>query len=132
MTRKIYIRAKQPDKRYRNYEEFKSIQLVKDIYGTSPKRVSCPDCWGHGKHYHPDDSCPIEGYKMATRRVVCTRCNGSGSIPEKELRDEYRRMNNEFKEKKQRFVHESKKALEATKKLKPEELDLIMKYIGVR
>ena len=46
----------------------------------------CYFCHGREKLYHPDDCDPIEGYKLAHRRVVCSVCQGKGTLPKAEFK----------------------------------------------
>lgn len=48
------------------------------IESVSKTHVKCVNCEGSGQTYRFEDRDPIEGYKMANKKV-CIECNGSGS-----------------------------------------------------
>ena len=47
----------------------------------------CPACEGFGRLYDPKDRDVIEGFKLASRKLVCAACAGSGTL-EKYLESE--------------------------------------------
>jgi len=86
----------------------------------------CPECSGNGKLYDPEDHDDREGYKLAHRKITCTRCSGTGCVSEKSLRQK------EYKEEVERHkkrVLEYKKFVKlissAEKKLTEKEIDAI-------
>lgn len=66
-----------PKKHYKNLREF--ISFIVKPYNLKHE-YPCPECFGYGKVYDPDDPpCPVEGNKMQDR-IACPKCEKKGYV----------------------------------------------------
>jgi len=42
-----------------------------------PRKCPCPICGGEGRYYRQEDNDPVEGFKMADKKL-CQSCKGAG------------------------------------------------------
>lgn len=111
---------------------FKNVGEAKFYIGRFREKRSdewpCPFCNTHGAHYHPDDNDPIEGYKLARRRVKCTDCGGSGDVGKKRFMDWYRGQLTDFFQKFEEWKATKASALAAINKLSEDELRALQSW----
>lgn len=117
------INLKKPERPFKNLRDFRrSIRA----WGTNIKSLyPCYCCHGYGKHYHPDDHDPIEGYKMACRRVVCPTCGGKGKLSKIDFIARYDKEMGEWKEEINQWRQEVGILKGAFKKLTNEEIKIL-------
>lgn len=116
------MKYKEPKKPYKNFAHFrKQIGFwANDKTLADMSYMPCPRCGGRKGVYDKKDYCSVEGYKMAPLHT-CDKCNGKGSVPEKELREAYRAEIRRWKEKMTAFKVMQRHRIAALKKLTTEE-----------
>jgi hypothetical protein len=98
------ILGKCPKLRYKSYTDY----IIKDHYR---KNGLCPECVGYGLMYDDADRDCIEGYKLASRKITCTKCGGTGKLTEAQMKIDYKKIRS--------------KDLESIRKYKSKDLSVI-------
>jgi hypothetical protein len=84
-------RPKRPKRPFRNLDEFRRSIAWRTRQSEDTGFWPCLECRARGFYYNPDDCCPIEGYKLATR-YKCPKCGGSCKGTKKEVTAAYRQV----------------------------------------
>jgi hypothetical protein len=107
------------------------LRKPKEIYGDFAKIINgqkmwkCPECWGNGKLFDTDDHDPIEGYKLAHRKIPCTTCQATGYVSREFILCEYAKIKHEYELKLEDYYEWLNLIASAENKLTNDEIDAI-------
>ena len=126
------LKLRKPLRPYRNVGH--AVEIL-GIFGAWKNRTKanwfpCLECFGKGRIVHPDEERdPVEGHKMS-RRIECSKCNGSGESRQKEFMAYYNKRIKEWKEKLEQWKKDTKTLEKTKKKLTVNELDILLRVLG--
>jgi hypothetical protein len=89
----------------------------------------CYYCNGWGKTLDPNDCDPIEGYKLAHRRVTCPVCQGKGNLSKAVFTACYQQNVDKWKQDLKQWEAEVRVLRSAFAKLTKEEMEAIAKNL---